>query len=400
MRTRCFPGEAKTGSFALKLEDPVIGQQSHFQIGATMSNYPFRDTYHAMRKQMIAGFDRVWPQSQFSPLLETLHFETRPPYDDIEPDILPDQAREFLNEWRKVEDIEAIYKVKEPCTVDPKMGILFKKGKVIWGSSDQPSRERSPHFFAHLGSSRRRLPSAILLHHVHGDNYFHFFLYVMNRVRLANLLALPMDIPFLVPARTAGTSWFSQAEELGAFGGRPVVVQGKREVIAVDQPYLVRSYFCHAQCFNWLSEVLGATSGSADETPVFAVRNSDAANGRTFRNQSDINKVAEAFGFKIVDPGSKPLKEQVQLFNAAPVVAGAHGAGLTNLIFRNKNRGALVEIFSPEMGSPHYYMIAREKGFSYQSFFSKAPEGRAFSASTEVDIELLKQNLDAACREV
>lgn len=361
-----------------------------------MASYPLRDQYHAFRKALVRGLDRGWPKAELGAFLEPLHLATKAPYADEEPDILPDQARDFLAEWRKTQDVEALYSVRQPCTVDPKMGILFHEGRVLWGSSDQPLRERSPRFLSHLKSGHRTLASAILLHHVHGDNYFHFLLYVMSRVELVDRLGLPKDIPFLVPERTAATSFFKRAKELGAFGAREIVVQGKKEVVHVEKPYLVRAFFCQCRVFDWLADKLGASAPLDDAAPLFVVRRANAANGRTFRNQAEMDDVARSFGFETIDPGDHLLEKQVEIFQNAPIVAGPHGAGLTNILFRRKKPGGLVEIFNPGMGSPHYYMIARERGFSYDSFLAINPVGRAFSASTEVDLGTLRRTIEAA----
>ena len=380
---------------------PLFGIRREFKISIEfiMRTAEFREQYHTFRKAMIRGLDDCWPKADLGALLETLHYSTKAPYADEEPKALPVQAREFLVEWRKTQDVEALYSVGQPCTVDPKMGILFHKGRVLWGSSDQPLRERSPRFFSHLKLGQRALRSAILLHHVHGDNYFHFLLYVMSRVELAERLGLPDDIPFLVPERTASTSFFKRAHELGAFGSREVVVQGKREVMLVEKPYLVRAFFCQARVFHWLAEQLGPRDQIRDSAPLFVVRQPSAANGRIFRNQAEMDEVARSFGFQIVDPGVHPLEQQVELFQRAPLVAGPHGAGLTNILFRRAKPGGLVEIFNPGMGSPHYFMIARERGFSYRSFFASNPLGRAFSASTEVDLGDLRKNLEQALKD-
>ena len=39
-------------------------------------------------------------------------------------------------------------------------------------------------------------------------------------------------------------------------------------------------------------------------------------------------------------------------------------------------------------------MLARELGFTYRSTITKNPEGRAFTASTEVDLDALQQIVD------
>jgi hypothetical protein len=349
-------------------------------------SYPLRDEFHKLRKAFARSRDRLWPQSSFEDLTTGLVDRTTPPYADPGPAFLPDQAREFLERWSRVSDREAILRLNVPCTVDPKMGILFVRGRVLWGSSDIPDRERNPRFFSHLRQVKRRLPAAILLHHFHGDNYFHFFLYVLSKACVAEMHGLPEDIPFLVPEKTAGTSFFRQALDLGVFGSRKVIVQGRKETVAVDQAYVVRAFFCHKPYFDWMCDRFGIPEPTGTGRRIFVLRGQNAANGRMFRNQEAVDALARRHGFDLVDPSTLSLKEQASLFSQASVIAGAHGAGLTNIIFRRSPPCRIIELFSPEMGSPHYYMLAKELGFDYVSLMTINPEGRAFTASTEVDI--------------
>ncbi|MBD1548315.1 glycosyltransferase family 61 protein [Roseibium aggregatum] len=357
-------------------------------------SYPFRDTLHRSRKAVVHRLDRLWPQASFADVTERIHYKTRPPYSDPGPAIMPEQAHEGLADRAEAEDEEAVFRVKVPCTVDPKMGLLFVNGRVVWGSTDNHVRERNPKYLTHMMGPVERLPSAILLHHIHGDNYFHFFTLIINRVRVIESLGLPDDIPFLVTANTASTRFFQEAVKLGIFGKRKVVVQGKRKVFRVDEAYVVRGFFLYGPYLQWLCDRLGVPEIQEDGAPLFVIRKPSAANGRIFRNQQAVNDLVGRYGFELIDPGDLLFEEQVRTFSRAPAIAGAHGAGLTNLIFRRSPPCTFVELFFPGMGSPHYYMLAREKGFDYASMMTDDPQGRAFTASTHVDLDQLKAILD------
>ncbi|MEJ8475053.1 glycosyltransferase family 61 protein [Roseibium algae] len=354
-------------------------------------SYPLRDEFHKARKAIAHAIDRIWPRAQLEAFSTCLTDHRKAPDKDQGPALLPDQAREFLANWSNVSDREAIIRLDWPCTVDPKMGILFVNGRVLWGSSDLPERERSPRFLSHLGNAQKRLPSAILLHHFHGDNYFHFFLYVLSKACVAEMHGLPADIPFLVPEKTAGTVFFQQARSLGVFGNREIIVQGRKETIAVEQAYVVRAFFNHKPYFDWMIDRFGVAKSDEKGRRLFVLRGQSAANGRAFRNQEAVNGLARKYGFELVDPSTLPLEGQIALFNQASVVVGAHGAGLTNIIFSQHLPCKVIELFSPEMGSPHYYMLARELGFDYESLITLNPQGRAFTASTKVDLGALER---------
>ncbi|WP_209015344.1 glycosyltransferase family 61 protein [Roseibium limicola] len=354
-------------------------------------SYPFRDHYHRTRKALGGVLNGLWPRNDFARLAHPLQELRKPIASDAGPAILPDQAKTFLREWATREDTEAVYRMVRPCTVDPKMGILFSQGRVLWGSSDQPERERNPRFFSHVKAPARRFPAAILLHHVHGDNYFHFFLYVLSKAAVADLHDVPGNVPLLVPARTAQTAFFHQAQELGVFGDRKVIVQGKQEVVEVETAYVVRAFFNHRPYYDWICQGLRAGGRPEARRRIFVLRGESAANGRQFRNQQEVNTLAVQHGFELIDPGHLSLREQADIFSEAVVIAGAHGAGLTNLIFRTGTQCHIIELFSPSMGSPHYYMLAKELGFTYQSLMTEDPRGRDFTASTQVDLAALEE---------
>lgn len=336
----------------------------------------------------------MWPSLPFLDQVEILHQEHRPPYDFGLPTPLPDQARVFLSQWQTRSDLEAIYKVKEPCTIDPKMGIVFSNKKVLWGSSDLPYRERNPKFLSHLKKPDRYLEKAISLHHVHGDNYFHFFMFVVCKVMACRTFGLPDSIPFLVNEQTANTPFFKQAISLGLFGNHEIVVQPRKKVFGVEECYLVRTFAVHAPYFDQICEAMGLEEDPADGPPILLVRDETAPNGRTYRNQAELSNFAKDRGFQVFDPGQLPIIDQARIFNRSPLIISPHGAGLTNIIFRRKKPSHLIELFNPGMGSGHYYLIAMEKGFHYASQMTINPVGTSFTANTEVDLSALKAKID------
>ncbi|MTH97010.1 DUF563 domain-containing protein [Roseibium sp. RKSG952] len=358
-------------------------------------SYPLRDTYHRLRKSLTLGAGRLWPAKAFGQCVDTLVENRLPPCRTSFSGPMPEQARAFLDGWSKVPDLETLYRVKEPCTIDPKMGIIFDRGRVVWGSSDLPQSEKNPSFAAHLGKPARAFDEAVSLHHFHGDNYFHFFLYVLAKLHAADSHGIAPSAPVIVSEKTGATRFFREAEELGLFGDREIIRQGRREILKVDRLYLVRSFFCRKAFFDWVCQHLDLPDNVETGRRLLILRGEDAANGRSLRNREEVIRLAEQHGFETVDPGSLSLRNQAQLFNEARAVVGQHGAGLTNILFRRSGPCDLVELFSPGMGSPHYYMMAQEKGFGYRSIMTRNPQGRAFTASTEVDLPELEAALKA-----
>lgn len=358
-------------------------------------NYPLRDRYHRVRKSLINVRDSFLPKKCQSEIIAPIFEKEGEPFTFSTQALLPAQARSWLSGRINERETEGLYKTLSSCTVEPKCGILFHNGRVIWGSSDTPERERSPRVLPHvLGKSAKHLDNAILLHHTHGDNYFHFVLYVLSKVWLIEKHGLSAEIPFLINEKTACTRFFRDAVDAGAFRGRKVIVQKINEIFKVDQVYLPRPFFCKTPALSWVADCFRHQNDIQNGKPIFALRSKDAANGRVFRNQAEVINLVENYGFQVIDPAALTLLDQAKVFAQAPAIAGAHGAGLTNMIFRAGADTSILELFNPGMGSPHYCMLAHELGFQYTSEITENPQGRAFTASTEVNLKSLKNQID------
>jgi capsular polysaccharide biosynthesis protein len=67
------------------------------------------------------------------------------------------------------------------------------------------------------------------------------------------------------------------------------------------------------------------------------------------------------FGFEKVDPGTLTVAKQVRLFAEAELVVGAHGAGLSNLVFCPEG-AAVLELFPPDYVNICYWALSSAVG--------------------------------------
>ena len=112
-------------------------------------------------------------------------------------------------------------------------------------------------------------------------------------------------------------------------------------------------------------------------------------------NEDEVFKRIEALGFERVIPGRLSIADQIALFSEAQIVAGAHGAGLTNLIFM-PGGGAVVENFHPSLVHGAYAWLSHLAGQMYGHSVSDG------STANWVDFEyrLMGGPLDAFEQEV
>ena len=130
---------------------------------------------------------------------------------------------------------------------------------------------------------------------------------------------------------------------------------------------------------------------AAETTRRLFVSRADARKPRLM-NEDEVYARIERFGFERVMPGRLPLAEQVGLFSEAQIVAGPHGAGMTNLIFMPEG-GAVIGIFGRNLARGTFPWLAHLSGHTYGYVVSDETAER-------YDFRLSGAALDAFEREV
>ncbi|MDC0435342.1 glycosyltransferase family 61 protein, partial [bacterium] len=97
----------------------------------------------------------------------------------------------------------------------------------------------------------------------------------------------------------------------------------------------------------------------------FVSRDPATSSGRSVRNLDIIEHYLMSQGFEIYYPERHSISEQADAFSAASVVVGIHGAGMTNIVFCQKN--AVVVEFYGEHVAPCYWAISSLLGLMYHN---------------------------------
>ena len=119
---------------------------------------------------------------------------------------------------------------------------------------------------------------------------------------------------------------------------------------------------------------------------------------RMMRNEAALMRFLESEGVAIVVPGSLSVTDQISLFSGARIVVGAHGGGLTNIVFCPDD-AVVYELLQSGYLNPCFNRLAQAKGLDYWAdSFATDGEGLVHLQSWEVDLELFKRRF-AAIRE-
>ena len=120
---------------------------------------------------------------------------------------------------------------------------------------------------------------------------------------------------------------------------------------------------------RFLSETVEAMRQSfpvvpaAGRTRHLFVSRADAKKRRLV-NEDEIMARLAPFDFEAVTPGRLPVADQIALFSEAKIVAGPHGAGLTNIAFMPAG-GSVIEIFRPDWVLGTYAWLSYLGGHAY-----------------------------------
>jgi capsular polysaccharide biosynthesis protein len=203
------------------------------------------------------------------------------------------------------------------------------------------------------------------------DNYFHFLNDILPRLRMAREFDVPLDVPVVVGERLAKQRFFLAAFPDGLVDGRRMIVQSDA-FIAADEIIVACPEPCARENFSYVADALGGPAHPSGTRRIFVDR--APSRGRFIRNMSELLPALRRNDVEVVDPESMSLREQVELFAETELIAGIHGAGLGNMLFRRDARTAVLEIFQPLEAPPWFAHMAAELGFCYDALSGYAKE--------------------------
>lgn len=261
---------------------------------------------------------------------------------------------------------------------------------------------RQHEFFSILETPPKRINNTVTIEKAafffgeDSRNYFHWV-----TESLVGILKLAQEFPehrLLIPSRLSSLRFVQDSLEL--LGVSYVeVLQGQTvrtdELATCQLPFPPGNYF--SDSLRLLNRtVLERAKPFIDmefPSPRLLWVSRQNARKRRVVNHDEVERLVRSRGFTVVDAERLSFIEQVALFSRATVVAGVHGAGLTNALF-SKKLGALLEIRSPnDPRNNCYYSLAGALGFSY-GFIEGATWRKGRNANLQIDLNTLNRALD------
>ena len=102
------------------------------------------------------------------------------------------------------------------------------------------------------------------------------------------------------------------------------------------------------------------------ETNIYIKRKT----GRTIINELEVLIFLRPFNFQVLELEDLSVADQAAIFANAKIVIGAHGAGLTNIVFCRPDT-IVIDLFSPEWINPCYWIICEHLNLRYGYLIGK-----------------------------
>ena len=269
-------------------------------------------------------------------------------------DIQVDQRLPGLRWWRRPHLHDARYSLQlenasipagsiNPATFD-RDGCLVAESLV----HNPLQRGRITTIYSPLAFGKKRLRNClkrwtvidegVLLATQFSSNYYHFLIDILGKLETVGMLArmgLIRDVPLLLPAGLPGFA--RQYVELLDLG--PVLyLHDKIRVRKLHLPSLCRTVNFHRpSSIRHVRDSIVARVQAAGPLPpavhdrIYISRQD--ASARANPAEAEVEAVFMRHGFAVVNMSRLTVRQQVELMLGCRVLAGFHGAGLTNLIF-------------------------------------------------------------------
>lgn len=325
--------------------------------------------YNRVKAQTVDKF--FFPEKRITKDDYLLYSETNPflgnnvPVSHFSPKI-----RNLLDLWldKTWTQDEYILQYKESGLLDPDYGWAMSLNHELVYPSLGFSRApyvRKPDVFKTYLSKKKvvRLEGIISLRDTGEENYFHFYNDILPKLFLLKEQGINLfNYTIVVSEKLQQREYFKFIVNKTWLQDLTWHVQ-KNEWIQFDTAIFVKPKTHNKTYLDFYPRSV-LKSPPMGQRRIFLTR--DKRSLRFIENMSDLEPILKEYNFEIIETSTMPIASQIDLFSSCEYVIGIHGAGLTNIIFRNGAPLSLLEIVHPSAYIPfHYILLAHQYQYKY-----------------------------------
>ncbi len=217
-------------------------------------------------------------------------------------------------------------------------------------------------------------------------NYYHWLIETVPKIRYVREFETTtgQKATYLVPSDRP--SWVKQTLEL--LGIPDSKIEWITAPVYYAQPLIIPSFplkssspHYSAEDYKWLQNQFLKQNRIKNEGANVYISRSNAIS-RQVINEDEVMDLLSKYGFQKYNLENQSLEQNAALFNEANIVVGAHGAGLTDIVFCNNT--SVVELFGSRV-KPPYRRIAAELGLEYRELHCKPVSTDIYVNTTELE---------------
>jgi hypothetical protein len=229
------------------------------------------------------------------------------------------------------------------------------------------------------------------------NNYYHWMMQCLPAMEASIRTENGEDCVLALPPLTG---WQEEALNMLGFGGLP------RVQVDIDRNYhFPRVRYCtylngsaafslSPRCLSVLERMAAPIAPLPGAPERIYVARFDTRS-RVIRNEHEAARLLESHGFVTLVPGLFSIRDQIALFKSARIVIGAHGAGLTNIVFCEPGT-TILEFTQSNYPNMCMNRIAQGRGLRYfGECFESGANSDVHGADWRIDIGRLDSMLPA-----
>lgn len=216
-------------------------------------------------------------------------------------------------------------------------------------------------------------------------NYYHWLIQTLPRVRYIEEYEAKTGNPVTILLPPKSPPWMEETLEMLSWPAQKIE-HGAQPVYRAERLIIPSYPPVHESELQWLRNRLLPQAGEIenDSAPNIFISRSNAIERRV-ANEGKVVDFLTDNGFTKQHLEENSVARNIALFNSADIVVGAHGAGLTDIVFCDDCK--VVELFGSKV-KWHYKRLSEEFGLDYE-YIQCEPE----STDLVVDIDELKQEI-------
>ncbi len=359
-----------------------------------LRNWPGRRTANDSLKRLRRSALDLLPSaclSQCSRVITEAHPSCR--WEAIAPDCLSSIIDRVAHD--RPSRAESLRVFEGNLVIDPYSTLLLADGQILWGSKDSIGREREPFLSSLLRKPKRVFEEVISLRGLFENNYFHFFYDTLVKLMLCEQHLAP-DVPVIVSETLFRQPFFADCLKMGVFGSRPICTQGSHELIGARRIYVPSPAEPDPEHLRTMAQRFGADRlPKGPELKLYVARGKKAVNKRRLRNEGELYQELEKRGFRFFDAQEHDLPTQIATFARANFIIAPHGAGLTNVIWRQDAPLTVVELVNPSMHTLDMAYLSATLGHRHHMVDNLGDRGEPLRSSAMADIDPVLSMVDA-----